>query len=270
MSLKSVQCTWIVGLLFVALAVSGCGLLQKDADPQDAMVMENSETVEPDAKAEEPTTNPSTPPTVIPPTTTTEVSAPSVSETPSSEPSQPQRAAAPKNSMPDLPYIPGSEKTSEENHAADHESHDEAIQEPAPEPPAPRTAKPDTQNAKTFEAKSKNSKATKTVKFKLPQKSSASIDLSEKGQDLVLQLKASQIKKGKYWLFLEKSCKKSAAGKPLKLAIFNVKNGKKFSGQAKTRAATLKKDNKKGLKGKALVLYFGPKANDRLACSSVK
>ncbi len=243
----------LLTVLISAALFSGCAQKDKATDEPDAMLLE---TETPDAAAS-PDPDAGVPQTQIPTT-----------QSPDAEPISDSQVAPARNTLPEAAYPTTSDETSDSNplaagEPADSRDDDSAEQPEQPEPPTPAVPA-------TPAAKPKAQLIKRTVKFKLPKKSTAQAVMTEDGKGVKVAFTAAKVKSGKYMLFMEKSCKKNAKSKPLKVAQFIVKKGDKFSGNAKSKAVTLKAGKAPQLKGKALVLYHGPRANTRLSCQMVK
>lgn len=250
---KLLSQAFLTALLSTAL-VSGCSQKDKQLDEPDAMLLETEApapaTTEPDAGV---------PPTQIPTT-----------QSPDAEPIPDSQVAPARNTLPETNYPTTSEETGASNPLAAGEPADGSDDYSADQPEQPEPQSPSVPATPSTKAKPKAQLVKRTVKFKLPKKSTAQAVITEDGKGVKIAFTAAKVKSGKYMLFVEKSCKKNAKSKPLKVAQFIVKKGDKFSGNAKSKAVTLKAGKAPQLKGKALVLYHGPRANTRLSCQMVK
>ena len=244
-SYKYVSLNFAFVILATTLVFSGCAHESKNPEGDEPMQLETDPQAQAQAQTQAQTADQ---------TTTKDAPAP-----------DPNVVAPAKNSLPDSSYFNTEEKNAVASSATESSEDESATHDEGPSPKVPAVQPMAHKGIHNTEKQLK-----KVVKFKLSKKSSAQVALSEQGQDVKMVFTANKVKSGKYWLFLEKSCKKSNKGKPQKVAQFVVKKGDKFSGKASTHAFTLKPGTVKSLKGKALVLYLGPKANARLICETIK
>ncbi len=245
----------ILTALLSTAFVSGCSQKDKQSDEPDALLLETetpagAANTEPDAGV---------PPTQIPTT-----------QNPDVDPIPDSQVAPARNTLPEATFPTTSDETSAPNPLAAGEPADSSDDYSPEQPEQPEPSSPSVPATSSAKAKSKAQLIKKTVKFKLSKKSTAQVVITEDGKGVKVAFTAAKVKSGKYMLFMEKSCKKNAKSKPLKVAQFIVKKGDKFSGNAKSKAMSLKAGKTPQLKGKALVLYHGPRANTRLSCQMVK
>ena len=242
-SLKFISMKFVYLTIASALLFSGCAHEGRSAEDGEPMQLETDPQGAATAQTQEQTADQTT-----------------VRDEPAPDP---KTVGAAKNSLPDSSYFNTDEKNAVATTEANEDDSAAPEEEPAPHVPAvqPMAHKGIHNTEKTLK---------KSVKFKSQKKSTALLTLVEQAKDIKVTFTATKVKAGKYMIFFEKGCKKSTKGKPVKVAQFIVKKGDKFSGKASTRVFTLKNGTAKSVKGKALVLYFGPRANTRLSCELVK
>ncbi len=245
----------ILTALLVTASLSGCSQKDKQSDELEAMLLET----ETPAGAANAGPDAGVPPTQIPTTQSADA-----------EPIPDSQVAPARNTLPETTYPTTSNETSDTSPLAAGEPADSSDDYSAEQPEEPEPRSPPVPATPSVKGKSKAQLIKKTIKFKLPKKSTAQVMITEDGKGVKVGFTAAKVKSGKYMVFMEKSCKKNAKSKPLKVAQFIVKKGDKFSGNAKSKAVSLKAGKTPQLKGKALVLYHGPRANTRLSCQMVK